>query len=731
GGRPVFWRLASMAPPSPRRSSRARTTNPQSHHSSASSGTSGRAERTSRPSNKTSSGTSTPSASLSSEPLDGLDDTLLGRRRKRGGGGSGGGGGGDGAEDDHDKTSHPDVLDMANISGDDIQDEEDEAVRCICGSEEYPGRPAVDGPDAEFFAGLELTEDVTGFFVQCDVCKVWQHGACVGIFSAESSPDEYFCEQCRKDLHRISTDNNGQKYSKYVPLHRQSRATSRATSTAKERTQSPRSGGSKNPRPTSSYASKRRSTMNSRDAAYDDEQLRRAIEASKEEGGDGSTVLRRTKRGRSDSEEYDPFHQPPLRFNQSIEQWSNAYLLFEAETHPASRGSVLPLNPDRPRPSRSIVLPAETRWETKDHTPTTKPRRHKALGNCERGRKRRTMTAPETSSGKKPQIGAESAANIGVAKGGYLVRRVVLRMAADKETSKTDSDPSDETLSEPAKNPPPEKSEEEHPTTMPEQQQQQQQQGQQSAPKQQQQQQQQQQPPPPGTPPTMHTPTMANSHKKTAARSHHKRTKGRNQYTKDRDLENHPVDGAGSPARSMSRDISQNDSGHGNGDGIGIGNASGNGNGNGSGSGGSNGPAATTTTAKSSTTSHGHHELSKHQSKSKAAMAHKMSMLDMRRRVGAIMDFISRTQVDLAAEGAMTSSSSSSNASNPGSGQASPQKGGTPSRQLRGEAGDAEAAAGGTDAGANAGEKDFKDLNCMEMMDVLTRDMVKWQNQYT
>lgn len=46
--------------------------------------------------------------------------------------------------------------------------------------------------------------------------------------------------------------------------------------------------------------------MNSRDAAYDDEQLRRAIEASKEEvGQDGTEITnRRTKRGRSNSEEY-------------------------------------------------------------------------------------------------------------------------------------------------------------------------------------------------------------------------------------------------------------------------------------------------------------------------------------------------------------------------------------------------------------------------------------------
>lgn len=100
------------------------------------------------------------------------------------------------------------MFDMTTPS-EDLQDEEDEAVRCICGAEEYPGRPPVEGSDADFFAAIELTEDVTGFFVQCDVCKVWQHGACVGIFSAESSPDEYFCEQCRKDLHKIHVATNG------------------------------------------------------------------------------------------------------------------------------------------------------------------------------------------------------------------------------------------------------------------------------------------------------------------------------------------------------------------------------------------------------------------------------------------------------------------------------------------------------------------------------------------
>lgn len=185
-----------MAPPSPRRSNRARPINTQSQQSSVSSSTSGRLERNTKSLNKPSSDKSTPSASLSSEPLEEPDDTLLGRRRKRDL---------EGEQDKSAKEAHPNM----DNGSDDLQEEDDEAVRCICGSEDYPGRPPVEGPDADFFASIELTEDVTGFFVQCDVCKVWQHGACVGIFSAESSPDEYFCEQCRKDLHKIHAASNG------------------------------------------------------------------------------------------------------------------------------------------------------------------------------------------------------------------------------------------------------------------------------------------------------------------------------------------------------------------------------------------------------------------------------------------------------------------------------------------------------------------------------------------
>lgn len=98
-----------------------------------------------------------------------------------------------------------------------------------------------------------------------------------------------------------------QKYSHYLPLYQTlSRTTSRAGSFSKDGTRSPK--GSKSGRLSSSLQSaKRRSTMNSRDAAYkEEEELRRAIEASKNEmaveSTDGGT--RRGKRGRSESEEY-------------------------------------------------------------------------------------------------------------------------------------------------------------------------------------------------------------------------------------------------------------------------------------------------------------------------------------------------------------------------------------------------------------------------------------------
>ncbi|KAL4723987.1 Histone deacetylase complex subunit [Fusarium chlamydosporum] len=585
-----------MAPPSPRRSSRARATNSQSQQSSVSSNTSGRVERSTRSVAKPSSNKSTPSGSLSSEPFEDLDDTLLGRRRKRN------------QEDDNDKNSKSDNFDMVNGS-DDLQEEEDEAVRCICEAEEYPGRPPVEGADLDFFNAIEFTEDVTGFFVQCDICKVWQHGACVGIFSAESSPDEYFCEQCRKELHKIYTASNGQKWSKYVPHNRPSRATSRATSIAKDGNRSPKTGTSKNSRPTSaSQTSKRRSTMNSRDRAYEDEQLLRAIEASKEDvPQDGTEILtRRAKRGRSDSEESVAVNARPR--DEKLASLRNPISVKRQRTSSRS--------PSPPTEPAEVQIHNESDDEINTRNGVKRARNNK---------NQRAKTEKEDKERQRQE-------------------------AADKRKGRAerrrgeDSDPSEETP--PAAVKPPAAKSIETPVVM-----------ETPAPVQ----------PVPDTPPASHQPIS--STQKRGGRTTHKKGKGRNQYTRDRDGEGE------SPARSMSRDIQKN------------------------------GDEPTPSHAKpTSEPRHG---------KSKPVIHHKLNMVDMKRRVGAIMDFISRTQVDLAAE---TFPMTNGNAID---GEMSLQK--TLTSETVEKDGTRESSEG----------KEFKDLNCMEMMDVLTRDMVKWQNQYT
>jgi len=93
------------------------------------------------------------------------------------------------------------------------------------------------------------------------------------------------------------------RFSIYLPLNRGTRS----PSPAKDGTRSPKPREGKLTRLSAAAqtASKRRSTMNSRDAAYDEEQLLKAIEASKEEvPEDVGDAARRTKRSRSDSEEF-------------------------------------------------------------------------------------------------------------------------------------------------------------------------------------------------------------------------------------------------------------------------------------------------------------------------------------------------------------------------------------------------------------------------------------------
>jgi len=118
-----------------------------------------------------------------------------------------------------------DVGAKTKSGGNDEEAEEEEVTRCICGELEYPGMHIIPGDsrnrrdpksgvkdvrDALSSAPLpELApEDAGGLFIQCDTCKVWQHGGCVGIMDEAMSPEEYFCEQCRADLHIIAVGAN-------------------------------------------------------------------------------------------------------------------------------------------------------------------------------------------------------------------------------------------------------------------------------------------------------------------------------------------------------------------------------------------------------------------------------------------------------------------------------------------------------------------------------------------
>ncbi|KAI1006630.1 hypothetical protein K3495_g1588 [Podosphaera aphanis] len=336
-----------------RRSSRAnRTSQPQpiSRHSSAGSASSNRADKNTRSSNKIESPEKTNfTGPLDSEPPDEIvptveDPTSIQTRRKRAR-----------VEEARERPLRNLTSQNHNLNGVEEFGEDDEAVRCICGLDDYPGPPQ---PEDDVKSGIrevtedqlisvtEVTEDLAGFFLQCDVCKVWQHGGCVGIMNEGTSPDEYFCERCRKDLHKIFISARGQRYSHYLPIYQSiSRLNSRTASFSKDRTRSPREDKSgRSSSNNQSANAKKRSTMNSRDAAYDEEkQLRLAIKVSKDEKRgdsiDGSS--RRSKRSQSDSDEkLDSIKRQRTQSASPSSREHQTSILLESEESSTNRNSV-------------------------------------------------------------------------------------------------------------------------------------------------------------------------------------------------------------------------------------------------------------------------------------------------------------------------------------------------------------------------------------------------------
>ncbi|KAG9316655.1 hypothetical protein JVU11DRAFT_2709 [Chiua virens] len=101
------------------------------------------------------------------------------------------------------------------------------------------------------------------FMVQCEICNVWQHGLCMGFQSEDQlTMSSYYCEQCKPEHHQDLIKRIAKK-------PRESSTHSRNTTSRLSRSHSPTH---------LLKPSKRRNTMNSRDAAFD-ENLKELMEA--------------------------------------------------------------------------------------------------------------------------------------------------------------------------------------------------------------------------------------------------------------------------------------------------------------------------------------------------------------------------------------------------------------------------------------------------------------------
>ncbi|KAI2701629.1 hypothetical protein DTO012A7_1192 [Penicillium roqueforti] len=656
---------------SPRRSSRARTSQPspallQQTNSSSSSSNSLTRERSTRSNHKNPSPHE--STSHRSQSIDdaegGSKDPPHTRQRQR-------------AHDDDDDPPREE-------DEDDLDDDEEEVTRCLCGQQEYPGLPSsrrealgrgtikLESGQVPTDLSDPLSDDIGSMFIQCDLCKVWQHGGCVGIMDEATSPDEYFCEECRKDLHKIKDEPHGQRSSTYLPVAPEpvpppppppppppapsqtptpapapaptptptptpavpevpdvpvapvvpavppspgpsSRASSRDIS---RRSRDPKSRTSES----AAAHAKRRSTMNSRDAAYDEEELiRRAIEESKAETKSNAdeTDTHLGKRSRSDSVTNRERAKRPRTTSPSpsaVSRHSNI------ASHPPSGDEAKP----KPAVNGSRRQRATSRGQVEKE-----PKNDPDEGETE---------APEAAKRRK------------------------------ERSNRRKGDESEHETGSPTKTAPPEP----EPSQAS-----------------------------PNTPTPQEPAPVRPSTRKSGRPPARRGRVGRNQYTKDRDTNGNGDVGymANSPRRGQSHEVG--------GDSPRLGYSGVNG-------------------------AHVNGGESGRPSRPRHMHPHRTTMNEMKRRVAAILEFISRMQVEMAV--------SSENSSTPtGNGDRAQGlllksmvdqiENDMPSaRSDGGESGPA-TTDGGYGESTNH-ERDFKELSSVEMMDVLTRHLLKWQQEF-
>ncbi|KAG8731770.1 hypothetical protein FRC12_019580, partial [Ceratobasidium sp. 428] len=163
------------------------------------------------------------------------------------------------------------------------EDEEGSITRCVCGSDE---------------------EDMGNFMIQCEQCSVWQHGVCMGVANVDESPEHYYCEQCKPENHAnlLRELKKGRGHAKMPPPvspiivpHGLGNSLAAARPS---RSTSP--GLSKPPK-----SPKRRNTMNSRDAAYDEATQALLLTIQPEPEPEPEAPAKRKRKRTGDAEEDD------------------------------------------------------------------------------------------------------------------------------------------------------------------------------------------------------------------------------------------------------------------------------------------------------------------------------------------------------------------------------------------------------------------------------------------
>ena len=186
---------------SPRRSSRARNSQPsavgasQPNSSSASSISSNRLDRSAISTQKHSPRDSAVSQSHSSESRDPSSNPQHPHPRRT-----------------RSSQEESKVESVLPLKGPEEEDAENDVTRCVCGNEVYPGSPFSKERAKEISAskGRDPVLGLDCVFIQCDTCHVWQHGPCVGVpDDLDADSVEFFCEQCRPDFHKFMRTSSG------------------------------------------------------------------------------------------------------------------------------------------------------------------------------------------------------------------------------------------------------------------------------------------------------------------------------------------------------------------------------------------------------------------------------------------------------------------------------------------------------------------------------------------